>query len=553
MLLCVQCTSVMSEKPSRQKWTRRAVLLGAATGMSAAAAQALSEGGDSGTLYGGKMALEEAYNVGGDLWIGPDNVKSNVTAKSGRVFMASDTQVDYYGDGNSWVKMGVGSSSEPVPSITTESLVGVSEQIVQPTGGSGVGEDSPPASDPWTLDESILDGFQGRVIIPKGRWITNGLATDETLDWDSSPVYFDGGGVWVSQIEHADGSSPTIALQATEGNGGGVSNMTVYGAGENVGTANIVETNGSMIDTVFRNSIIRYGGGDALHIKASASGTRVVNCWLENVGGNALTLNQGTRPKVSMVHIISSDMGIRSKSVHIQASDLSINGTTQHGIYHTGDDSQWSNIYLDNNGDRALYQSGDSNTFSNITIKNGDGIHVYFSGQDSTLNGLSSKHSTFSAVSVVGSNHSVSDLSIVNWGSDSLFHYAVSVGGDNNTISGVSAEQQDTGTYSTPRALAVTGDNNLISGFQVHGTPDYEAVIQGTENVIHNLKGIDSTNVSDSGTRTLINGRGTNAGNPQSVGQWSGNASYAESQNAIIEDTTNNNLYMAINGSFVQI
>lgn len=57
----------------------------------------------------------------------------------------------------------------------------------------------------------------------------------------------------------------------------------------------------------------------------------------------------------------------------------------------------------------------------------------------------------------------------------------------------------------------------------------------------------------DQGDRTLRNGRGTNAGDPNSGGAWSTNEAYAADKNAVVHDTTNNFLYMSMNGSFVQI
>lgn len=109
----------MSDDP---RVPRRAVLAGAAGAAGVGLASGLGSDEADGTIYGGIMALNEAYNVSGDLWIGPDSAKGNVAAESGRVYMASDTQVEYYGDGGGWVKMGVGSPSEPVPAVTTEQL-----------------------------------------------------------------------------------------------------------------------------------------------------------------------------------------------------------------------------------------------------------------------------------------------------------------------------------------------------------------------------------------------------------------------------------------------
>lgn len=52
---------------------------------------------------------------------------------------------------------------------------------------------------------------------------------------------------------------------------------------------------------------------------------------------------------------------------------------------------------------------------------------------------------------------------------------------------------------------------------------------------------------------SLIEGRGHNSGDPNSTGRWNGETTRAEEHNAIIEDTDNNTLYMAVNGSFVAI
>ncbi len=101
-------------KDSKRKVSRRAIL--AAAGGLTAAGAALGQSQESlGNLMGGTMALDEAYNVSDNLWIGPDSAKGDVVAESGRLYMATDTQIDYYGDGNGWVEMGVGSSSKPVP------------------------------------------------------------------------------------------------------------------------------------------------------------------------------------------------------------------------------------------------------------------------------------------------------------------------------------------------------------------------------------------------------------------------------------------------------
>jgi len=47
--------------------------------------------------------------------------------------------------------------------------------------------------------------------------------------------------------------------------------------------------------------------------------------------------------------------------------------------------------------------------------------------------------------------------------------------------------------------------------------------------------------------------RGFNAGDPASTGNWNNEEARAETYDVTIEDTSNNNLYMARNGSYIAI
>jgi len=85
----------------RDTTTRRAVLGVLAAAAGTHAITTLAESAESTTYTGGSM-LQQAYQVAGDLYIGPDSAKSNVSADSGRVFVAADTGLEYYGDSGSW-------------------------------------------------------------------------------------------------------------------------------------------------------------------------------------------------------------------------------------------------------------------------------------------------------------------------------------------------------------------------------------------------------------------------------------------------------------------
>jgi hypothetical protein len=109
--------------------SRRAVLAGLGvvglSGASGAAAGATSANQD--VLRGGAMALSAEHNVAGDLWIGPDANKSNVSADAGRMYFASDTETVYYGDSGSWVSMGTIGSGGGGGAPTDASYVTVSK------------------------------------------------------------------------------------------------------------------------------------------------------------------------------------------------------------------------------------------------------------------------------------------------------------------------------------------------------------------------------------------------------------------------------------------
>lgn len=155
----------MTDEDSRLSLSRRTVLsmLGGAGGTGIASADLSTNDGD---LFGGSAALSQAYNVAGDLWIGPDSARSDVDADSGRLYYATDTNVQYHGDAGSWVLQDVGSSSQPVPRIyadeTYPARVHNVEQITEQA-------DLPsPTSGTHSLEDNTAYHFVGFVDSPYG-------------------------------------------------------------------------------------------------------------------------------------------------------------------------------------------------------------------------------------------------------------------------------------------------------------------------------------------------------------------------------------------------
>ena len=135
----------------------------------------------------------------------------------------------------------------------------------------------------------------------------------------------------------------------------------------------------------------------------------------------------------------------------------------------------------------------------------------------------------------------------------------VTVDGDNTTTRGISIEEDNCLVQGTQvrncggpgyrlrncegvRLVGVLGENNGNDDFIIEDTA-IETVVRGAS--------VES--ISDSGTRTLINGRGTNSGDPSTEGEWNGHDDFAEETDATIHDETNDNLYKAADGSWIQI
>lgn len=98
-----------------------------------------------------------------------------------------------------------------------------------------------------------------------------------------------------------------------------------------------------------------------------------------------------------------------------------------------------------------------------------------------------------------------------------------------------------------------TTDEVDIRGASVRGSPATPISIRSGTSDAYVDADVPRNDISDSSTRGIINGVGINSGDPNSTGDWSGNEQRAEDYGVVIEDTSNNNLYMAVGGSFAQI
>lgn len=387
-----------------------------------------------------------------------------------------------------------------------------------PQVGTLAAEGAGTRTDPYVVPGNLFADHHGAVAFGQGWFETDGIETDPDFDYGDTAVYLRGEGVRTTTLRHAadEPATPTVRLAGRQGgNFGGIQNMTVYGAdeGDRSGDANVVETDGDVIDYVFENVILRWGGGDALHLAASASGCRVQNAWLENVEGYTLYVGGGNRLKVDNVHAIGSGFKLEgSESHYTNVTVFSAGGTD--GIMTTSSDNQFSNLVL--RGDLAHgVRATATFTLSDATITDTSRAAIY----DGT-----------------GSSP-ISNVVARNWGADADWRPMLRVVGDSARASGLWGDR--TSEDYSPTLLRVEGDDCHVSGIGgTAGVPWRITVVEGIETVLDDVVNVPFEGVDDRGTRTLFNRWGTNDGDPRRTGEWHGHADYAGAMDATVWDTT---------------
>jgi hypothetical protein len=390
---------------------------------------------------------------------------------------------------------------------------------VRERADEGDGSKDTPFVVPATVESALANGtIDGKVDFGQGWFKTTGLQTDASRAYDETAVYLSGDGIRATTLLHAadEPTTPTISLEGSGGNFGGVTDMTVYGAGEEdeSGTADIVYSDGDVIDAQFRNLIVRYGGGNGIHIVTSSSGTRITNCWIENYGDSAIRLGSGNRVKVDNVHSIGGKM-LHCGVSESQFSNLTlIEGRGENGIRVTSSGNSFSNILLRNSLDNGFQLSADDGTqITNLLVADTSGSGI-----------------------ISGSPFTVANMQVDNVGSE--YGMGIRQLGDGAIINALIGGNIDTG-YSD-QLLRLSGDANYVNGVTDKFNNGWTISIAdgATENVIDNVLDIPYANITDEGTRTLINRWGTNAGDPSATGEWNGFASYAGRLGASVWDTS---------------
>ena len=306
----------------QRKVSRRAVL--------AAAGGLASVGSVAAQIEGGTVALNEAYNAAGDLWIGPDTAKDTVDPETGRVYMATDTQVEYYADGDGWTKMGVGSSSEPVPEVTSNSLS--TEHAY--SGGQTI------------YVRSDGDDSQDGLSAENAKATVQAAADDGPLHLDGGePLIIDvGSGTFGAvNLKHVAASRSVNIVGATDGSGnpdttldGGGIDSTLVADNCRVTAENLILQNGAYANGYatkcgaldLQNCELRGGTNTPLNAAADGSSNMKIRY------GSEMNTDAGSATGFSHATSVGSEMTVRDVAFSGTGVDQGVVGAKQASFVH---------------------------------------------------------------------------------------------------------------------------------------------------------------------------------------------------------------------------
>jgi len=167
--------------------------------------------------------------------------------------------------------------------------------------------------------------------------------------------------------------------------------------------------------------------------------------------------------------------------------------------------------------------NGDGSTHSIQMASTGTGVHLENlkvsatgSGNDAinTASGTVGNKPVFSDIRVTGSDRDALRLADVR----------------EAVVIGCTVEGFDTSVSGND--LYLNNSRNIVTGCYFNGDVTIDG---GQDNVI---KSFIRGSLTDNGTRTIINGHGTNNGDPSSTGDWNGNAARAHKHGATVWDTS---------------
>jgi hypothetical protein len=309
------------------------------------------------------------------------------------------------------------------------------------------------------------------------------------------------------------------------------------------------------------------------------------NIYVNNVVGKEITLGDDELVDINnsvgcVVEGVRTD-GTNPESL-ITVNDRSGARFTQKATYDTSENITVSDVQGVSKGNCITIRA--STSVSSVEVidfdvesTNGEGVRIFPEADNSISNVTLRGHAESS--STAGSAHRGLNIGDANYQCDGLHLCVSATSSDGNgvAITGFENIRGSIRTYNTAAGGLIfvsDGTNTVVNNVQldvsVSGSsgPGIVGVLSGPKSNCHisgyavgnsgddmKLEGFkdsiltvthDTLNRSTS-IRTLVNGWGTNSGDPNSTGEWSGNGF----EGAQVLDTANGNNYAYVNGSWV--
>lgn len=339
---------------------------------------------------------------------------------------------------------------------------------------------------------ALPDGRGGKVYIHPGNYtLTDTIRLYRNYSGSWTPITLQGSGIQSTQLTLADGANcDAISFEVSGSANDGfkeVCNMKLEG-NKNNNTS-----------------------GRGLYSETTGSGTKFDDCYhnvyIHKFKEDNIYLHDGWGTRVYKTLSETADgRGMNLKGSQCYVSNVYISASTGTGFRLRGEKSAVNNVYVNDSGEHGCSMPNtDYTTITNLRIR--------------------------------------------TWGSElasAYFGLQISPDSHYNNLSSVIIEGD--GTNNCFRGLRIQGDYNVVSDvISINsGFEELQVETEATDNTI-------STNrhgaVLDEGTRTVLDGLGTNAGDPGTGGDWNGNGY----EGVIVRDTSNNNTYIYNDGSWSQI
>jgi hypothetical protein len=224
--------------------------------------------------------------------------------------------------------------------------------------------------------------------------------------------------------------------------------------------------------------------------------------------------------KLSDLHVVGNDndqLNLSMSKSHVDG--ITVNGG-QVGInIEDGQRNSLANIVSGNVASSAIQvSSGDGRNLIQGLFAAGPTRALWLRGSTAGQNAVSNVVSIGTrrrAVFLQNNRNKVSNVVIEGFSGGSTTYEAVLILGNQNVLSNININP---GSKSGVDPMTISGNNNIVQNLILHPDITGTLTVSGTETQIWGTKRLSYDQISDDGTRTMINGWSKNGGDPNTRG-----------------------------------